>query len=93
MNVAKKYNVKLIPLTDIYIGSGKDIEAYEYTVKDRYMYRIDMSEVFDKMSNSERENFCKILKKNNLFNIRSWIYNNYREEWGYIYKERVSSDF
>ena len=40
MNVAKKYNVKLIPLTDIYIGSGKDIEAYEYTVKDKYMYRI-----------------------------------------------------
>ena len=52
MNVAKKYNVKLLPLTDIHIGSGKDIEAYEYTVKDRYMYRIDMSEVFDKMSNT-----------------------------------------
>ena len=93
MNIAKKYKVKLLPLTDVHIGSGKDIEAYEYTVKDRYMYRIDMSEVFDKMSNSERENFHKILKKNNLFNIRSWIYNNYREEWGYIYKERVSSDF
>ena len=29
MNVAKKYNVKLLPLTDIHIGSGKDIEAYE----------------------------------------------------------------
>ena len=93
MNVAKKYNVKLIPLTDIYIGSGKDIEAYEYTVKAGYMYRIDMSEVFDKMSDSEKGNFRKILKKNNLFNIRSWIYNNYKEEWGYIYKEKVSSDF
>ena len=85
MNVAKKYNVKLIPLTDIYIGSGKDIEAYEYTVKDKYMYRIDMSEVFDKMNDSEKENFYKILQENNFFNIRSWIYNNY--------KEKVSSDF
>lgn len=93
MNIAKKYKVKLLPLTDIRIGSGKDIEAYEYTVKTGYMYRIDMSEVFDKMSDSEKGNFRKILKKNNLFNIRSWIYNNYREEWGYIYKERVSSDF
>ena len=93
MNVAKKYNVKLLPLTDIHIGSGKDIEAYEYTVKAGYMYRIDMSEAFDKMNVSEKENFYKILKKNNLFNIRSWIYNNYREEWGYIYKEKVSSDF
>lgn len=93
MNVAKKYNVKLIPLTDIYIGSGKDIEAYEYTVKDKYMYRIDMSEVFDKMNDSEKENFYKILQENNFFNIRSWIYNNYKEEWGYIYKEKVSSDF
>lgn len=93
MNVAKKYNVKLLPLTDIHIGSGKDIEAYEYTVKAGYMYRIDMSEVFDKMSNSKKENFYKILKKNNLFNIRSWIHDNYREEWGYIYKEKVSSDF
>ncbi|MEZ7716745.1 type III-A CRISPR-associated RAMP protein Csm5 [Leptotrichia sp. oral taxon 417] len=93
MNVAKKYNVKLIPLTDIYIGSGKDIEAYEYTVKDKYMYRIDMSEVFDKMNDSEKENFYKILQENNFFNIRSWIYNNYKEKWGYIYKEKVSSDF
>lgn len=93
MNIAKKYKVKLLPLTDIRIGSGKDIEAYEYTVKAGYMYRIDMSEVFDKMSDSEKGNFRKILKKNNLFNIRSWIYNNYREEWGYIYKERVSSNF
>lgn len=93
MNIAKKYKVKLLPLTDIRIGSGKDIEAYEYTVKAGYMYRIDMSEVFDKMSDSEKGNFRKILKKNNLFNIRSWIYNNYREEWGYIYKEKVSSDF
>ena len=93
MNVAKKYNVKLIPLTDIYIGSGKDIEAYEYTVKDKYMYRIDMSEVFDKMNDSKKENFYKILQENNFFNIRSWIYNNYKEKWGYIYKEKVSSDF
>ena len=93
MNVAKKYNVKLLPLTDIHIGSGKDIEAYEYTVKAGYMYRIDMSETFDKMNVSEKENFYKILKKNNLFNIRSWIHDNYREEWGYIYKEKVSSDF
>ena len=53
MNIAKKYKVKLLPLTDIRIGSGKDIEAYEYTVKAGYMYRIDMSEVFDKMSDSE----------------------------------------
>lgn len=79
MNVAKKYNVKLLPLTGIHIGSGKDIEAYEYTVKAGYMYRIDMSEAFDKMNVSEKENFYKILKKNNLFNIRSWIYNNYKE--------------
>ena len=93
MNVAKKYNVKLIPLTDIYIGSGKDIEAHEYTVKDKYMYRIDMSEVFDKMNDSKKENFYKILQENNFFNIRSWIYNNYKEKWGYIYKEKVSSDF
>ena len=36
MNVAKKYNVTLFPLTDIHIGSGKDIEAYEYTIKNGY---------------------------------------------------------
>ena len=41
----------------------------------------------------KKENFYKILQENNFFNIRSWIYNNYKEEWGYIYKEKVSSDF
>ena len=93
MNVAKKYKVKLIPLTDIHIGSGKEIEAYEYTVKDRYFYRIDMSAMFDKLNDSEKENFHKILQESNFFNIRSWIYDNYKENWGYIYKEKVSSKF
>lgn len=45
------------------------------------------------MNDSEKENFYKILQENNFFNIRSWIYNNYKEKWGYIYKEKVSSDF
>ena len=93
MNVAKKYNVKLFPLTDIHIGSGKDIEAYEYTIKNGHMYRIDISEIMDNMGNFEQENFYKILKRNNILDIRSWIYNNYKEEWGYVYKEKVSSEF
>ena len=93
MNVAKKYNVTLFPLTDIHIGSGKDIEAYEYTIKNGYMYRIDISEIMDNMGNFEQENFYKILKRNNILDIRSWIYNNYKEEWGYVYKEKVSSEF
>ena len=62
MNVAKKYNVKLFPLTDIHIGSGKDIEAYEYTIKNGCMYRIDISEIMNNMGDSEQENFYKILK-------------------------------
>lgn len=93
MNVAKKYKVKLLPLTDIHIGSGKEIEAYEYTIKDGYFYKIDMSEMFDKLNDFEKENFHKILQESNLFNIRSWIYENYKENWGYIYKEKVSSKF
>ena len=93
MNVAKKYNVTLFPLTDIHIGSGKDIEAYEYTIKNGYMYRIDISEIMDNMGDFEQENFYKILKKNNILAIRSWIYNNFKEEWGYTYKEKVSSEF
>ena len=93
MNVAKKYNVKLFPLTDIHIGSGKDIEAYEYTIKNGCMYRIDISEIMNNMGDSEQENFYKILKRNNILDIRSWIYNNYKEEWGYVYKEKVSSEF
>ena len=93
MNVAKKYKVKLLPLTDIHIGSGNEIEAYEYTIKDGYFYKIDMSEMFDKLNDSEKENFHKILQESNFFNIRSWIYDNYKENWGYIYKEKVSSKF
>jgi len=93
MNVAKKYKVKLLPLTDIHIGSGKEIEAYEYTIKDGYFYKIDMSEMFDKLNDFEKENFHKILQESNFFNIRSWIYENYKENWGYIYKEKVSSKF
>ena len=93
MNIAKKYNVKLFPLTDIFIGSGKDIEAYEYTIKDKYMYRIDMSEIIDNMSDFDKKEFYNILKNGKLIKIRTWIYENYKEEWGYTYKEKVSDEF
>lgn len=93
MNMAKKYSVKLFPLTDIHIGSGKDIEAYEYTIKNGYMYRIDISEIMNNMFDSEQEEFYKYVKRNDILDIRSWIYDNYKEEWGYVYKEKVSPEF
>lgn len=92
-NVAARYNITLYPLTDIYIGSGEDIEVYEYTVKNGYLYKFDMYSIYDKMSSEEQKNFINTIKKENFVHIRSWIYKNYDEKWGYIYKEKVSEDF
>ena len=92
-NVAKKYSLTLYPLTDIHIGSGEELEPFEYTLKEGYLYKFDMSNIYNKMDSGKKDGFLEKLKLNNLIEIRKWICKNYNESWGYIYKEYVSNEF
>ena len=87
----KRYKVTLYPLTSIFIGSGAKIETQEYVIKNGYMYKFNISSLYDNLDKEKKEQFLTILKKTNLLEIRTWILNNYKEEYGYIYKVKVEN--
>ncbi len=46
----KLYKYKLTPLTPIHIGSGDSLEPYEYVIKNNFLYKFDMSVLYNNVS-------------------------------------------
>ena len=53
------------------------------------MYRFNLSSLYDNLDTEKQNKFLTILKKTNLLEIRSWILDNYKEEYGYVSKVKV----
>ena len=88
-----EYRCTLTPLTPIHIGSGNELSPFEYIVKNGYFYKICTSDIIDKFPENMKLEFIKILESRNMFKSREFIKNNYKEEYGYEYKAKVSQDF
>lgn len=88
-----EYRCTLIPLTPIHIGSGNELSPFEYIVKNGHFYKICTSDIIDKFPEDIKLEFIKILESRNMFKSREFIKNNYKEEYGYEYKTKVSQDF
>ncbi|MCI6152328.1 MAG: type III-A CRISPR-associated RAMP protein Csm5 [Fusobacterium perfoetens] len=88
-----QYKCTLTPLTPIQIGNGNQIYPYDYVVKNGTYYRINLSEIIEKFPQNIKFKFIKLLENNNMIEIRSFIFENYKEEYGYIYKAPVEREF
>lgn len=88
-----QYNCILTPLTPIHIGNGNELSPFEYVIKNNEFYRIEVSEVIENMPESIRKQFIKILEENSMFTARKFLRNNYKKEYGYIYKCPVDSEY
>jgi CRISPR-associated protein Csm5 len=83
---------KLIPLTPVHIGSGYEIEPFDYVIKNGFFYRIDSMDIFEKLDKKEKDDFTRIVE-NGVLPFRAYIRDIYREELGYIYKSNVDRNF
>lgn len=88
----KIYNCTLTPLTPIQVGNGNQIYPYNYVVKNGFYYRIELSEIIDKFPSKIKEEFIRLLENNNMIKIRSFIFENYKEEYGYLYKAKIDKN-
>ena len=88
----KIYNCTLTPLTPIQVGNGNQIYPYNYVIKNGVYYRIELSEIIDKFPGNIKDNFIKLLENNNMIKIRSFIFENYKEEYGYLYKAKIDKN-
>lgn len=87
-----EYNCTFIPLTPIQVGNGNELYTYDYVIKDGIYYRIEVSELFEKLPSNERNELIKMLENNNIIKIRKTIRNYYKPEYGYLYKCKVSDE-
>ena len=88
----KIYNCTLTPLTPIQVGNGNQIYPYNYVIKNGFYYRIELSEIIDKFPSKIKEEFIRLLENNNMIKIRSFIFENYKEEYGYLYKAKIDKN-
>lgn len=86
------FKCKLIPLTPIHIGSGNDIEPYDYVIKSGIFYRINSMDIFEKLSSKEQEIFTSKIEEG-LIPFRAYVRDIFKEEFGYIYKSSVDKNF
>ena len=88
-----QYNCIITPLTPIQIGNGNEVSPFEYIIKNNEYYRVDMNEIMEKMPEGVKKQFLKILEENNMFAARKFLKNNYKIEYGYLYKCHVSTEY
>lgn len=88
-----QYECTLMPLTPIQIGDGKDLSPFDYILKNKEFYRIEISEVLEKMPENIRNEFIKTLEERSMVSARKFLKNNYKKEYGYLYKCSVDDEF
>ena len=99
-NIKRKfytYDCQLIPLTPIQIGSGEELFPYNYVVKNKKYYRIDINDVIDNFSDETKKEFLRILESKSesidTVKIRTFINKNYNKGYGYLYQLEVDTEF
>lgn len=88
----EKIQCKIMPLTNIHIGSGVELASYEYVIKNGAFYRIDLGEIFYNFPENVRLKLTELMEENNIIKIRKYIKDNYKEEYGYSYSCKVAED-
>lgn len=86
----KRYKCTLEVLSPIHIGSGNTLQADSYVIKEKKYFRLSFPEYFEKLSEKEKTEVIKMLEEGNIINLRKYLRNHYKEEYGYIYKAKVS---
>lgn len=86
-----QYKCTLTPLTPIQIGNGNQIYPYDYVIKNGIYYRIDVTELIEKFPDKKKIEFIKLLESGNMIKIRTFILDNYKEGYGYLYKCSVEN--
>lgn len=86
-----KIEIILTPLTPIHIGNGREILPYEYIIKDEYMYKFDMMDIYSNLNENEKIVFLDYAEKD-IIALRSFISEIYREDLGFQYKVEVCEE-
>ncbi len=85
----KRLKIKAIPITNIHIGTGKELEPLDYYVKAGEFIRFLPNKIVSSLSQRDRNILNKIIDSNNLKEVAKFLYENLDNN-SIIYKTKVS---
>ena len=88
----ENFRCQLTPLTPIHIGSGEESSSCDYIIKKNQFFRISLEDFYEKLDLKLKKEFLELIENNRFISIRKFVKDNYKEEYGYLYKTTVSED-
>lgn len=88
----ENFRCQLTPLTPIHIGSGEELSSCDYIIKKNQFFRISLEDFYEKLDLKLKKEFLELIENNRFISIRKFVKDNYKEEYGYLYKRTVSED-
>jgi CRISPR-associated protein Csm5 len=85
----EKYKIEAIPLTNIHIGTGKELEPLDYFIKNKKFIRFSPFKIISNLNEKNRNYLTKIIDSNNIKDVASFLYDNL-ENNAVIYKTEVT---
>ena len=69
----KKYKLKCKILSPIHVGTGSEIEPFDYIIQGNKFYKISLENFLLNLDHKDRERFDQLVSKNNVNEIRKFI--------------------
>ncbi|MBI5208300.1 MAG: type III-A CRISPR-associated RAMP protein Csm5 [Candidatus Firestonebacteria bacterium] len=88
----QKYKFHCEILSPIHIGAGSEIDPLDYMIENKKLFKISFEKLVINMNDIKRNEFEKIIDKNNLIEIRKFILKIINKEKDSIYSIDVSSE-
>lgn len=86
----EKYNFKGIILSPVTIGSGEEVEPFEYLIQQGLFYRISLENLISDFNEKDRDTFYEIVDSGHINNLRKFIVNRIDVEKHSLYCCQVS---
>jgi CRISPR-associated protein Csm5 len=87
-----RYNLHCEILTPVHIGTGEQIEPFDYLIRDHTFYRISLPRLIGNLGKEEQRSLTGLIEKSDLNGIRTFIGNNVDFETHCVYETDVSHE-
>jgi len=73
----KRYKIKGKILSPVHIGTGLEIEPFDYVIKEKKFYKISLEGFLTNLTKAEKNKFNELISQNNINDIRGFIIENW----------------
>lgn len=77
-----RYKMTIEPITFVHIGSGSEIDPFNYIIIDKTLYRIDIAKFYEKLKSDKfKDKFEKLIEEMSNSNIANSLNNEVKEKF------------